>query len=253
MAIITGIIFLEGCAPSKLLQEERKISADRLIKRLEANRRMIKTFTARGSIAVKNSGIDTKSNFQVEIKRPDSVKISIFGPFGIDLASIMVTPNNFLFYDEINNKCYKGKVKPGIMKELVKVDISYDQLIDIMTGSINLTDKLNKEPDKYEFLNGNYMMTFIDSLASKKDIYVVNTEDFEITEYKLSDMNNKDLIDAKYSDFKKNDDVSVPFSIDFKDNRNNQAIKIDYRSINVNKETDNLKINIPGDAQIIEW
>jgi len=253
MAFISGILFLEGCAPAIQIQEKRIISADRLIKRIEANRRMVKTFKAKGSIAVKNSEMDTKSNFQVEIKRPDSVKISLFGPFGIDLASMMVTSNNFLFYDAINNKCYKGKVKPGIIKELVKVDISFDQLIDIMTGSVNLTEKLNKEPDKYEFFDGNYMMTFIDSLVYKKDIYVVNTEDFEIIEYKLNDLKNKDILDVQYSDFKKNDDLSVPSFIDFNDNRNNQRIKIDYRSININKESDNLKLTIPDDAQIIQW
>jgi hypothetical protein len=181
------------------------------------------------------------------------VKISLFGPFGIDLASILVTPDNFLFYNAIENKGYKGKVKPGIMKELVKVDISFDQLVDIMTGSINLTDKLNKEPDKYQFIDGNYLMTYTDSIASKKEIYVVNTEDFEILEYKLTDLKNASLLDTKYSDFKKNEDVTTPSLIDFNDNRNNQAIKIDYRTININKESDNLKLIIPGDAQIIEW
>jgi outer membrane lipoprotein-sorting protein len=253
MVVISGIIFLEGCAPAKQIQEERMISADRLIKRLEANRRKIKSFNAKGSIAVKNSEMDTKSNFQVEIKRPDSVKISLFGPFGIDLASIMVTPDNFLFYNAMENKCYKGKVKPGIMKELVKVDISFDQLVDIMTGSVNLTDKLNKEPDKFEFIDGNYLMTYTDSIVSKKEIYVVNTEDFEILEYKVTDLKNVGFLDAKYSDFKKNEDVTAPTLIDFNDNRNNQAIKIDYRTININKESDNLKLIIPDDAQIIEW
>jgi outer membrane lipoprotein-sorting protein len=254
LVTISGIIFLEGCAPAKQIQEVRMISADRLIKRLEATRRMIKTFNAKGTIAVKNSDMDTRSSFQVEIKRPDSVKISLFGPFGIDLASVLLTPNNFLFYDAMNDKCYKGKVKPGIMRELIKVDISYDQLIDIMTGSVNLTDKLNKEPDKYEFHDGNYTMTFTDSLASRKDIYVVNTEDFEILEYKQTDLKNRDLLDAQYSNFKKNDDMTIiPTSIKFNDSRNNQAIKIDYRSINVNKESDNLKLSIPDDAQIIQW
>jgi outer membrane lipoprotein-sorting protein len=96
-------------------------------------------------------------------------------------------------------------------------------------------------------------MTFTDSLAAKKDIYIVNTDDFEIMEYKLTDLKNKGLLDSQFSKFKKNDDVATPSSINFTDNPNNQAIKIDFRSIDINKESDNLKLNIPDDAQIIQW
>ena len=44
----------------------------------------------------------------------------------------------------------------------------------------------------------------------------------------------------------------IPKQINMNDLLNNQQIKIEYRTIEVNKEIGKLKIDIPDDAKIIE-
>ena len=99
IAALISQFYLDGCTPFTPVQVDRMISSDRLIKRLEANRRKVKSFIGTGSISIKTAEMDAKSSFQVEIKKPDSVKISFYGPFGIDLAFALITPKNFQFYD----------------------------------------------------------------------------------------------------------------------------------------------------------
>jgi outer membrane lipoprotein-sorting protein len=252
IAAIISQLYLNGCAPSTPVQVERMISSDRLVKRLEANRRKVKSFTGSGSISIKTSDIDAKSSFQVEIKKPDSVKVSFYGPFGIDLAFALVTPQNFQFYDAINNIYYKGKVKPGVMKDILKINISFDELINLATGSVNLTDRLSNDPDKFETEDDLYKLTYIDSLSRKTSIYWVRSDDLEIRQYRQNDSNGKNLVDTKYSDFLKIEETSIPLQINMNDLLNNQKIKIEYRTIEVNKEIGKLKIDIPDDAKIIE-
>jgi outer membrane lipoprotein-sorting protein len=252
IAAIISQLYLDGCAPSTPVQVERMISSDRLVKRLEANRRKVKSFTGSGSISIKTSDIDAKSSFQVEIKKPDSVKVSFYGPFGIDLAFALVTPQNFQFYDAINNTYYKGKVKPGVMKDILKINISFDELINLATGSVNLTDRLSNDPDKFETDGDLYKLTYIDSLSRKTSLYWVRSEDLEIRQYQQNDSNGKNLVDTKYSDFLKIEETSIPLQINMNDLLNNQKIKIEYRTIEVNKEIGKLKIDIPDDAKIIE-
>ncbi len=251
-AVLISQLYLNGCAPSTPVQVDRIISSDRLIKRLEANRRKIKSFVGTGSISIKTSELDAKSSFQVEIKKPDTVKVSFYGPFGIDLAFALITPQNFQFYDAINNIYYKGKVRPGVMKDILKINISFDELIDVATGSVNLTDKLRSEPDKFEAVDDLYKLTYLDSVSKKSSIYWVKSDELEIRQYQKNDSNGKNLVDAKYSDFMKVEENPIPKQTSMDDLLNNQKIKIEYRTIEVNKEIGKLKIDIPDDAKIIE-
>lgn len=244
--------FLSGCVPSQQTTEERSISADRLTKRLEANRRKVKNFLGTGTITIKTSELDTKSNFQVEIKKPDSVKISFYGPFGIDLAYALLTQKEFRFYDVINNTCYKGKMNSDAMKNVMKINIAFADLIDMLTGSVNLTDKLRSEPDLFEPRGDNYQLTYIDSSSAKVNSYLVNTSSLEISKFRTDDLKKKNLVDAQFSNFRKYDDTPIPFLINYNDLQNNQKIKIEYRSVEMNKEMGNLKLEIPNDAKIIE-
>jgi outer membrane lipoprotein-sorting protein len=248
-----SVLFIDGCIPSKPVQQERIISADRLIKRLEANRRKIKTFSGYGSISIKTADIDAKSTFQVEIKRPDSVKVSFFGPFGIDLATAIITQKDFQFYDAINNNYYKGKMRSEAMKQVMKINISFEELMDVLTGSVNMTDKLRNEPNIYESQEDFYKLTYNDSSASKASVYLIRQKDLGITEYSVNDFKGKNMLSASYSDFRDIEETPIPYIINVIEILNNQKIKLEYRSIDVNKEIGNLNIDIPNDAKIIEW
>ena len=250
---VFSIFFIEGCIPSKPVQEERQISPDRLIKRLEASRRKIKTMEGAGSITINTTDINAKSSFKVEIKRPDSIKVSFYGPFGIDLASALITQQNFQFYDAINNNYYKGKLSSDAMKQVMKIEISFGELMDVLTGSVNLTDKLRRDPQAYESTDEFYRLTYNDSTASKSSTYIVRQSDLGITEYFVNTFAGKKLINAKYSDFHEMEDAPIPYLIDLNELVNNQKIKIEYRTVDVNKEIGNLSIDIPNDAKVIDW
>ena len=107
LKVITGflllLIFFEGCVPSKPAYVEEVLPADRLVKKLEANRRKIKTFEGSGILNVVSPKLEAKATFEVYLKKPDSLKFIIYGPFGIDLAQALVTNSEFTFHDIMKN------------------------------------------------------------------------------------------------------------------------------------------------------
>ena len=250
---ISSFLYLDGCVPPKPVQIERTIAPDRLIKRLEANRRKIKSFTGNGTISIKTSALETKSSFEVELKKPDSVKVSFFGPFGIDLAYALITKDDFQFYDVINNTVYKGKQRPGVMKEIMKVDIPFDDLLDLITGSVNLTERLRGEPDSVESTDEMIKLSYTDTLSRKSDSYFVQNDKLEIRQYLQNSASGKNLTDTKFSNFNRIDEIPIPMLITFNDFFNNQKIQIEYKKFEINQELGNLKIEIPSDAKIIVW
>ena len=244
------IIQFTGCTSIQNVQEERVISAERIIKRIEANRRKIKTYVGNGSITVNTKELNTTSNFKVEIKRPDSLKVSFFGPFGIDLAFALVTLKDFQFYDAINNSLYSGKVRPGIIKDVMKIDIPYDELIDAVTGSVNLTNKLRTEPIAKQTGDREYELVYPDSVKNKISKIKIDAESYKILQFTVTDLKGKISYQSDYHDFSKVEDTFLPYTININDIANNQKLKIIYRRVEINNLTEMLKLDVPDDAQI---
>ncbi len=255
LAALAVIVLLQmsGCAPSKPTEEVRLISADRLIKRLEANRRKIKTFNGAGTLMIRSSSINAQSSFEVQIKKPDSIKVSFYGPFGIDLAQVLITQKNFQFYDIINNTLYRGALRKDIMKQLLKVDLPFEQVIDALTGSVNLTEELRREPDHYETDGELYILTYSDSTEKVNNIYLVRNSDFAVSRYLIEDFTGKKNLEGSYSNFNSIEEVPIPYKTILEDPKNNQWMKIEYKKIEANKPVDDFKLEIPTDTKIIEW
>lgn len=252
IVILLGI-YLNGCAPSKPVIEERVLSADRLIKKLEANRRKIKTFRGTGTITINTSELNAKSSFEVLIKKPDTLKISFFGPFNIDLAQAVVTSKDFLFYDIINNNVYRGNTKSSVIKQIMKIDISLDELVDALAGSVNLTDKLRIEPTSIELINDQYKLNYVDSIKSIVKSYFVRSDDLAISENSVMNLKGNTILHGKYSRFNLFEDVPVPYEINIENASNKQRLKLEYRNVEVNVNGFNFNINLPSDVKIIEW
>lgn len=247
-------LFITACVPSKPVQEDEKVlPADRLIKKLEANRRKIKTFEGSGVLNIQTPQITAKANFEVILKKPDSVKVSVYGPFGIELAHALVSKNDFTFYDVMRNSIYKGSAKQDVLKQIFKVDLSFDDLMDAFAGAVNLTDKLRNNPDDYSINSDEYTLSYKDEEAGKESIYRINTEDLAITNYKLIKLPEEILFEGIYSDFKDFENVFVPYKTTVINKLQNQRVDIEYRNIEINNEAGDLSIEFPSDAEIIEW
>ena len=121
------------------------------------------------------------------LSKPDSIYLTIMGPFGIELAQAVVTNKNFVFYDALQNTAYKGSVNDEILKEIFKVNLTFNELTDAFVGSVNLTNNLYTNPSTYEVEGDKYVLTYIDSLTNKETKYKVDIRELGITNYLFSD------------------------------------------------------------------
>ncbi|MFZ5947706.1 MAG: DUF4292 domain-containing protein [Stygiobacter sp.] len=253
--ILSSIIIFStfySCSVTKSVEEVESPSAERIVKRIEANRRKIKSFVGTGTIYVFTKELNTKSNFKVEIKKPDSLKINFFGPFGIELASALITQKDFVFLDMINNKVMKGKTNSQTIKNVLKVNFPHDEIIDAATGFVNLTNKISLIPTITKNDESLYELTYPDSSNKVITKILLDVESMRLQKYFITNLNNKVLYQAEYNDYQKVDNVSIPFKIEIQDLENNQKLKIEYRKIEINKLNDKLKIEIPDDAFVSE-
>ncbi|MBI9073489.1 MAG: DUF4292 domain-containing protein [Melioribacteraceae bacterium] len=243
----------QGCAPPKQISKESEIPAERLIKKLEGSRRKIKTFEGTGVLNIKTEELgQVKANFHVVLKKPDSIKVSIYGPFGIDLAHILVTNNKFNFYEVQENKLHIGRTNNNMLKKIFKIDLSFAELIDAFAGSVNLTDKLSRIPDDYQSSESEYFLSYKNG-DGKKTNYSIDMTDLAIKEFSIENENGSKILEGVYSNFKKVKDVSVPYHTVLENEGNDQSITIDYRRIKINNEIESVAISLPNDVETIRW
>jgi hypothetical protein len=244
-----------NCSQQKpIIEEEVEIlPADRLVKKLETNRRKIKSFEGFGIISIKSPEFNNSADFKIVLQKPDSVYLVVFGPFKMELANILVTRKDFIFYDALSNTAYKGEVNSNILKAIFKINISFTDLIDAFIGSVNLTDKLYRNPDNYKVEYDKYIITYKDSLSESSTTFSVNVRDLGISDYFINDDRGKILLNGEYSDFSVIENVSIPYKINLTNPTQNQYIQIEYNKIVANSKNIYIDFVMPSDVTIIKW
>lgn len=250
--MITLLTF-EGCVPSKPIEDEELLSSERLINKLEANRRKIKNFEGVGVFEIDSEQYNNSASFQVIMQKPDSVYFSVLGPFGMELAQALVTKENYIFYDALQNTAYRGRVDDHVLQNIFKVNLSFSDLVDAFLGSVNLTENLYKQPSNYSVEGQEYVLTYTDEENQLTSVYRVDILQLGITNYKLSSFDKSINLEGNYSKFELIENVAVPFNIEINNKIENQKVKIRYTNISANAKGLKVKFDVPPDAQLIEW
>jgi outer membrane lipoprotein-sorting protein len=247
------VLLISGCVPSKPTEEVEILSAERLVNKLEANRRRIKTFEGSGALVVQTSNGENKASFETSLVKPDSIYLTILGAFGIQLAQTLVTPDSFVFYDDLQNTAYEGQPTEDVLKNIFKIDLPFSDIIDAFVGSVNLTSRLYKQPTKYSVDNDKYVLTYVDSVTHFTSIYKIDIRNLGITSFQVIDPNGDLALDCKYSDFDYVESVAVPYSIDVQNVKEGQSVAIKYKKFRANAPDISIDFKLPDDATIIKW
>lgn len=252
-AFSVSFVFIPGCVPSKPTDDVEILPSERLVEKLEINRRRIENFEGNGTIAVRNGSINQSVSFKVVLEKPDSLYLTMYGPFGIELAQALVMKKNFIFYDAMSNTAYEGDVDSDILNQIFKINLTFSELMDAFIGSVNLTNNLYRTPEKYNVDYDKYVLTYIDPNTLRKSVYYVDIRQLGITDFQVFNSEEEKLLEGRYSKFELFENVAVPYKIELENTKDNQRVSIDYKSMAVNKRSIAIDFKVPGDATIIKW
>lgn len=252
-AIFAAPLLFEACAPSQGDDNYEILPAERLVKKLEANRRRVKTFVGKGSLAIDTEDFHNEAIFRVALKKPDSLNLNVLGPFGIELANALATEEDFKFYDAMNNILYQGAINEEILETIFRVDLSFHELIDAFVGSVNMTDLLYTEPAEYKVDYEEYVLTFVDEETRMARVFRVSIRDLGVTQYQALDENGNILVQAEYEDFETIEGATIPTRAKVVNHVANQSIEIVYDEVRVNDNQVTIYFEPPNDATVVVW
>ncbi|MFO7525770.1 MAG: DUF4292 domain-containing protein [Ignavibacteriaceae bacterium] len=251
--LIIVITSFNGCVPSQPTEDVELLPSERLINRLEVNRRKIRNMEGNGTLSVKTPQLDNNATFRVILQKPDSLQLTVLGPFGIELADAVVTSSDFIFYDALQNTAYMGESDGEALQNIFRIDLNFSDIMDAFVGSVNLTENLYKAPDVYEIEYDKYILTYYDSTRQVIKKYKVDVRQLGITDFELSTFDGEVSIEGKYSKFELIENVAVPYRIEVSNKKQNQKINIDYKKITANRNSISIDFFLPEDATLIKW
>jgi outer membrane lipoprotein-sorting protein len=252
-ALPVSFLIIPGCVPSKPTDDVEILPSERLVEKLEINRRRIENFEGNGTIIVRNGSLNQSVSFKVILEKPDSLYLTMYGPFGIELAQALVMKKNFIFYDAMSNTAYEGDLDSDVLNQIFKINLTFSELTDAFIGSVNLTNNLYRPPEKYNVDYDQYVLTYIDPNTLRKSIYHVDIRQLGITNYQVFDSKGDELLQGRYSKFELFENVALPYKIELENTKDNQRVSIDYKSMAVNKRSIAIDFKVPDDATIIKW
>ncbi len=246
-------LFINSCIPSKPNEDVELLPSERLINKLEANRRRIRNFEGVGVIEIQSDIVNNDANFRVVMQKPDSIYFTILGPFGIELAQALVTEKDYIFYDAMHNTAYTGLVTDDVLQNIFKINLKFSDFLDAFVGSVNLTKHLYKQPNNYSVDYDNYVLTYVDSITGVETTYRVDIRELGITHYTIQSPDEELNIEGNYSDFQLIENVAVPFHIEVINKAADQKITINYKNIVTNEKDIFIDFTLPDDVNVIAW
>lgn len=239
-----------SCAPSRTIVADASTTpAESVLEHVRRNASRIENLTAHGTLTVERQDVGNSGTFDMVLKKPDSLLLKLTGPFGIDAGMLLLTPQEFRFYNRFANQLVIGPTTTGNLRSIFSLDIDYGDILSIFSGMIPVDEEMRVK--SYGVDENRYYMV----LQGDGNIhqYWVDPESFIVEKYHVVDRGGKLLIDAK-STVRNDPRYGVlPRSVRFTFHRQRTRVSIFYDKVAVNARHVRLTFSVPKSAEIVYW
>ncbi len=246
--IIILLCLYIGCVPTKHI-DRSSLSAETILTSLKDQQYQISTFYGEGKVTIETPSYAHSASFVLYVQKPDTIYIRIHGPFGIRIGSALITRNDFVFYNALNNKLLTGMTTPENLEKILNIAFTFDDLMSLVCGGSlvardeqRLPDELSTTPEyltlRYYHSQGNHLY-YIDPVTTTiSKIQIFNTEGIE-------------LFEQRFLNYQRIESKRFPKNIHFYNVQLQQRIALSYTSIALTKPENEMILNIPQNAEII--
>ncbi|CUU05629.1 protein of unknown function (DUF4292) [Candidatus Thermokryptus mobilis] len=183
VTLILLAVLLSSCAPTKKVMIEPSVEI--ALTKIRSRNEGIKNLTAAGKITIELQEHSNSANFELEIKRPDTLFMKVKTIFGINIGEIKVYGDGFELNDRFNDRMLYGNVG-DYMKRFVGLNLSTGELVNLFLACPNVGEIENSEDfiiytreDEYEKI-----FKFNDELELES--YILSKDGFVLFEVRYS-------------------------------------------------------------------
>jgi outer membrane biogenesis lipoprotein LolB len=247
--VLTAALFYAGCASVPQTEIAGTLSTDELRQSLDNSGIASKNFSAEGTITVNSPSMNQSAGFDLITRGGDSVKMAVYGPFGITVGTALFTRNEFTAYNALNNTVYRGDPEQQMkMLPFIK-DIPFELLISSLQGNHPLLPSVVIDSFTVQS-GGNYRFTtpVNDTLYDK---YIVDGQFLRITQCVRRSVDGKVLWRVEYEYARNKEGDIVPEQVRVSIPSKESSLSLEYEYVSREVSSAPMSISFPEDAEII--
>ncbi len=243
-------VTVASCSSAPELTRKSRITFSDLAKRVNESAGRLSSLNAEGEISIDTPTLSNTGSLTVSINRPDSLYTKIEGPFGIDIADVLVTRNEFTYYNASENKVIRGPSTQRNLGIILKMKVEFDDLVNALSGSFIIS---SKDTSNYSIseVEDHYLLE--QKVGSSTIRYRINSEYFYVTRIQSYDSNGKMMLDITYDEFYESDGIYFPKKINLVRPKEKQYIWVSYKIEDFNPGKLSYRLKIPGSAKKVQW
>jgi len=232
----------------KVAPDIEKVTYRALLQHHEEWQKAIKSINGNLRLTLDTPEYSGNFNASVLMNEPDSLLITVTGPFGMHLGKVYISKRRFIFYNQVMNQFYKGSREDFKGKNFLQFPLEISQLKDVFVAR-DPFDVLEKQlyeirDDKYyiEAKNGNYSY----KIWFDPEVLLISR-----IEYLLD---GKTAFIKEYDNFRKVNGIYFPHLVNFIKPDEKQGVSIIISSIDLNQPIDRTlyEINVSDSAKQID-
>jgi outer membrane lipoprotein-sorting protein len=265
--VLTSLLTMGGisCSPKISRDELTRTSPSEIIQRVALHTHPVSTLRARGTISIESEEFVGTGSIDVSLKRPDSVLIKIEGPFGIDIGSMLMTPEHFTYYESRSNRVITGPTTRRNIRSLMKVDLDFVGVLDLLSG-ISSLNRETSQPDSLYLDDDRFLLLFRNGASTSR--YWVDPDDYVVVQHEvvedrpLGSSADFGVLETRFGRFTTFEPqgrpgmaqkVLLPRSISIFAHRLRRGVALYYSDVNLNGSALNFYLKIPPNAKRTYW
>lgn len=242
-------LLMIGCATAPMPADVGTLSSDDVRNRLLRNGNSLNNFAADGSITITTPTMSQSVGFELASRGADSVKMSLFGPFGITVGAALFTKKEFTAYNALNNTVYRGSPERQMRVLPFIKEIPFELFMGTLQGihhlnSIGAIDSLTMTPD------GGYSFS-ISHESGSYDRYLYNSAMNRIVRCTRYNDTGTSLWSVRYQYSRSDSGEVIPREVEVSITAKESSLLIEYAGIVNGAPEEEFILPYPDDAEIV--
>jgi outer membrane lipoprotein-sorting protein len=245
----TAMIFY-SCTSSQAVYNVTEITLEELMTKVNSNSAKLRALDAEGEVSIDSPEFSNTGSITVSLLKPDSIFVKLDGPFGISVAQILMTRNNFFYYNVMDNRVIRGPSSPLNLGAIMRINLDFDEIINGFSGTYTFRG-VRYEDANITIDKDNYVLTLNNNFEIKK--YWIDHKNFYIKKYGIYDMKGAAKQVIEYSDYEFRNNIHFPNKINISRPQERQHIWLTYYRKSFNSNKLNFRLRVAPSATYTTW
>ena len=240
---------LAACsAPPARVARERNLAPGEVLGRVAERNAAIGTLRGDGSITIESPERSSNGGFDLNLRKPDSVRVVLHSPFGITVGTLLLARERFVFYNSLDNSAYVGAPDGGTLGSMFNITLRFDEILRAFTGEFGAAGP-GDSLERFGVESGEYVARYRSADGGASECRI-DGDAFVVTSYRRFDASGKETLRATASDIDATDGkAAMPHLLRIVFPAEHRSITVSYDDVRVNDSVE-CAFELPAQAEI---